>query len=86
MSKHVWRGKSTKYHAWREVVETFGYLENCTVIEDAACFPVRDAMRLCKVSDACTTMGALASLAVSPMANKYRKAVARMKARNGKRT
>ena len=86
MSKHIWRGlvlpecPARVYDVKRYA--GLGIGANCTVVGDAACFPVKDAMRylleleyiMREVSTSC------ALDAIYDRHKKYRKAVAKMKA------
>lgn len=85
MSKHVWRGMSEGGTELKFVTTNVPYSEwkNCTVVEDAACFPVREAMRMCQLLDRYGDRGFVPGFQES--LKNYRKAVARMKARKGKR-
>lgn len=85
MSKHIWRGLSCGHEFGDFVLkELGGYKSNCLVIEDAACFPVKEAMRLCeaaiKYQSGISEPGDLAE-----MAKRYYSAVARMKAKKARK-
>lgn len=80
MSKHVWRGVVQGKTQPKSVIQ--GWDEyGCTVVEDAANFPVREAMRLCR--NACGNDFDALRFNCDIVA--FNNAVARMKARKGKR-
>lgn len=88
MSKHIWRGLSCGHASGDFVLKKLGgYKANCTVIEDAACFPVREAMRLAKAEQEWANSGNCTGLCIAKTQRlidaqaDYRKAVAKMKAR-----
>jgi hypothetical protein len=83
MSKKIWRaherggkGMAIGIHvAWADEKP-----HNCTVVPDSACFPVREAMRLCRLI--CSTPTTLTVKTHDAMC-KYESAVRRMKAKKG---
>ena len=77
MSKKVWRGTSWRTKQPGVHVPLFRDKTNCTIIEDTACFPVREAMRFMRQ--------AVRGIYDMDRLEKYEKAVAKMKARKGKK-
>jgi hypothetical protein len=71
MSKKIWRG----FHC------------DCTVVHDSACFPVREAMRLCKAAEGLNASNTDNYMVkwnrLASATEAYIKAVARMKAKKG---
>jgi hypothetical protein len=84
MSKHIWRGLSCG-HAHGDFVlkELGGYKSNSTVVEDDACFPVKEAMRLCTIM-ASFNYELHSWSRMDDAKDKYIKAVARMKAKKAR--
>lgn len=84
MSKHVWRGAKDDFGSINVMVPP---PYECTVVEDAACFPVKEAMRFIRemhrlhYTAPIENEGIARCMAVA----RYETAVARMKARKGER-
>jgi hypothetical protein len=89
MSKHIWRGHSRTSYVQLENRRVYDdeRPRDCTVVEDAACFPVKEAKLLAKAATAfmqradspnyiCPGYGE-----IRDAVKQYQKAVAKMKAK-----
>jgi len=78
MSRHIWRGELIEYRPGVTQAERCAkHRADCTVVGDEACFPVREAMAFMEQ--------AVRGIYDMDRLVKYEKAVARMKARKGRK-
>lgn len=91
MSKHVWRmhSKYNMMYGIQAIEPDLTDKANCTLVPDEACFPVKEAMRLCKAVKVWEQRGIKYNYgdALEGLYNahiNYEGAVARMKERNKK--
>jgi len=91
MSKKIWRGRVGS--DWYVYAQAYGTYADCTVVPDAACFPVKEAMAYISAIQDGWAMPESATLedldrsakSVDKLQDKYLRAVERMKKKAGKK-
>jgi hypothetical protein len=91
MSNKIWRGKEAIPRITVYGGQSRTALKNCTVVPDSACFPVREALRLCKTATEFATRASNPNClypgygGLNDAVDAYIRAVARMKAKKGRK-